>query len=125
MTDIEILKNEMECVKRADAGCNRKCLECDLVLDSKDIIKTYENAIKLLQNIYKSDDNETILETVKNDAYQRSCRCPKCNNYIARCSYERIFYCDECGTKLHQREFTEEEVKKARFDREMDEYEDL
>jgi ribosomal protein L37AE/L43A len=63
-------------------------------------------------------------ETIKNDAYLNSCECPNCGNYIRRSSKERIFFCEECGTHLHQRAFTQEEIDKALFDNEMDSYED-
>jgi hypothetical protein len=46
MTDIEVLRKEIECVKRADAGeCNRDCARCELVMDSERIIEAYRNAI--------------------------------------------------------------------------------
>lgn len=64
-------------------------------------------------------------ETINNDAYFGSCNCPKCGKAIHRGSEERTFYCEQCGTHLHQRAFTKEELDKASFDREMDEYEDL
>lgn len=65
-----------------------------------------------------------MMETIHNDAYLHSCNCPKCNYHMHRGSEERIFYCENCGTKLHQRAFTEEEVNDALFEHEMDEYED-
>lgn len=65
-----------------------------------------------------------MLETVNNDAYLLKCKCPKCGNKISRDYDERIFYCEQCGTKLHQRAFTEEEIDEALFQHEMDEYED-
>ncbi len=64
-------------------------------------------------------------ETVENDAYLHSCKCPTCGKSISRGYEEKIFYCEKCGTHLHQRAFTEEEYEKAKFEHEMDEYEDL
>lgn len=65
-----------------------------------------------------------IKETIKNDAYLHNCRCPKCNKNIHRGYEERTFYCENCGTHLHQRAFTKEEIDDALFQHEMDEYED-
>lgn len=65
-----------------------------------------------------------IAETIENDAYSHSCKCPECKKKIFRDSKERTFYCESCGTQLHQRAFTEEEIDAALFEHEMDEYED-
>ena len=65
------------------------------------------------------------VETINNDAYMNSCCCPVCKKKHSRSSNERIFYCSECGTRLHQRSFTEKEIADAKFEREMDCYEDL
>lgn len=47
-----------------------------------------------------------------------------CKKNISRDYEEKIFFCAQCGTQLHQRAFTEEEIKQALFDAEMDRYED-
>lgn len=65
-----------------------------------------------------------MLETINNNAYLHKCECPNCGNRITRGDDERTFYCDECGAHLHQRAFTKEEISKAVFEREMDDYED-
>ena len=65
-----------------------------------------------------------IRETINNDAYLNSCNCPSCNKTISRGYEDKIFYCEQCGTHLHQRAFTEDEIQKARFEKQMDEYED-
>lgn len=70
-------------------------------------------------------DMPNTAETIENDAYLNSCKCPICGKKHFRGSEERTFYCSECGTRLHQRAFTEKEVKDAIFEKEMDEYEDL
>ena len=49
-TAISVLMVEKECVTRASAGaCDRDCGKCDLVLDDKDIITAYDQAIAALQ----------------------------------------------------------------------------
>lgn len=67
---------------------------------------------------------EDIKETISNDAYSNSCVCPVCGKHISRGYEDRTFYCEKCGTHLHQRAFTEKEVEAAIFDKEMDECED-
>lgn len=50
MTDIEILENEIQCIQRNDNGrqCDRDCAKCDLLLDTKEILRAYNHAIYLL-----------------------------------------------------------------------------
>lgn len=48
---IRILRNEMNCVLRAEKGCSRDCEKCDLVMDSIDIINAYCDAISILQQV--------------------------------------------------------------------------
>lgn len=43
---------------------------------------------------------------------------------ISRDYEKKTFFCAQCGTQLHQRAFTEEEIHQALFDEEMDRYED-
>lgn len=50
---IEILETEKECIKRNDnGGCDRNCAECDLLLDSKDILTAYTLTISILKTIH-------------------------------------------------------------------------
>lgn len=47
---IEIIKNELECVRTAsDNKCDRDCENCKLVRDSDDIIKAYDFVIEMLE----------------------------------------------------------------------------
>ena len=48
----------------------------------------------------------------------------KCKKKLHRGYEERTFYCEYCGTLLHNRAFTQEELDDALFQHEMDEYED-
>lgn len=68
--------------------------------------------------------NNEVAETTNNNAYLHSCTCPICNNYITRGYDERTFYCENCGTKLHQSAFSQEEINHALFEIEMDSFED-
>ena len=63
-------------------------------------------------------------ETINNNAYLHSCNCPTCNTHLHRGWEEENFYCYKCGEHLHAPAFTDEEIKKAIFDLEMDNYED-
>lgn len=48
---IEILENEMECVKRNDMGnCDRDCTQCDLLLDTNEILMAYKMVIDDIKN---------------------------------------------------------------------------
>ena len=48
---IEILENEMECVKRNDMGnCDRDCAQCDLLLDTDEILTAYKMIIDDVKN---------------------------------------------------------------------------
>lgn len=45
---LTVLRNECECVRRADSGCDRNCGRCDLLMDSSTIIAAYDTAISIL-----------------------------------------------------------------------------
>lgn len=72
----------------------------------------------------RTNQHMYVKETIENDAYLHSCRCPQCSKKIHRGYEERTFYCENCGTRLHQSAFTQEEINDALFQHEMDEYED-
>lgn len=65
-----------------------------------------------------------IMESINNSAYLFECKCPVCGKCLSRGNKEEIKFCSKCGQKLHFRAFTEEEIRQARFDRSMDDYED-
>ena len=46
---IKILHTEKTCVERNEAGCDRNCARCDIVLPSKDILDAYSYAIEVLE----------------------------------------------------------------------------
>ena len=45
---IEVIKIEKKCVLRNMRGCDRKCENCDLVMESEDILLAYDIAIMAL-----------------------------------------------------------------------------
>lgn len=46
---INILENELKCIKRANY-CNRECTNCELVLEDTELIEAYVNAIRIIRN---------------------------------------------------------------------------
>lgn len=46
---INMLLNEKRCVETAEKGCDRDCSKCCLVMNSEDIIKAYDEAIKIIK----------------------------------------------------------------------------
>lgn len=95
----------------------------DVVKKSIEEIQAYR-AIGTIEEFKALKEKSVPKETVENDAYLWSCKCPNCGKKIHRDSEERTFFCEQCGIQLHQRAFTEKELDAASFDRKMDEYED-
>lgn len=52
---IQILQVEKTCVERNEAGCDRNCAKCDLVLPSKDILDAYSYALKILESQLRTE----------------------------------------------------------------------
>lgn len=102
--------------------------DCKRPINSYYVCNTDEPYAEVVKGVIMLGESAKNLakckETINNDAYLWRCNCPVCGKSIQRDSEEKTFYCSECGTKLHQRAFTQEELGKASFDREMDSYED-
>lgn len=64
-----------------------------------------------------------VLDTINNNAYHMTCNCPHCGASLKRGTEEYTTYCTSCWDKIHIPPFTQEEIDKARFEREMDDYE--
>lgn len=45
---IKIIETERECISRQQ--CDRQCQNCDLVMNSKDILDAYDYILELLEN---------------------------------------------------------------------------
>lgn len=124
-------ENEQKIINKiSDLSGDYKCYdnrinhEESLVLDRLlSEIQQYR-AIGNVEEFKALKEKSVANETVENDAYLWSCKCPNCGKKIHRGSEERTFYCEQCGIQLHQRAFTEKELDEARFERQMDEYED-
>lgn len=52
---LELLKIEQACIRKADAGCNRKCEECFLVQPTEKLLDMYAY---LIDKLNKEVDNE-------------------------------------------------------------------
>ena len=52
----DIMENELRCVKRASVnGCDRDCGECDLLMDTDELIEAYVKVIKMTERIIESE----------------------------------------------------------------------
>ena len=76
---IAIIKNEAECVNRADM-CPRDCYNCDLVKPDTEILEAFDMAIQALEKqtpkmVYYSADGYSDGELVYDMA-----ECPNCGN---------------------------------------------
>ncbi len=48
---LDIMNTELNCIRRNIKGCNRDCLNCDLLKPDTEIIAVYEYIIKYFENI--------------------------------------------------------------------------
>lgn len=64
------------------------------------------------------------VDSIQNDAYLLSCKCPSCMSTLGRGYDEEFVFCKRCGKKLHLPAFSQAEIEKAMFEKEMDRYED-
>lgn len=49
---IEVIKTERECVNRnEETDCGRKCSECDLALETEEVLSAYDSALAILEDI--------------------------------------------------------------------------
>lgn len=78
---IEVLKNELECVKRQFGSmCDNKrdCGKCDLTLSDKEIISAYENAIQVVESVdnlkHQLTGKEKLIHSL-NECYKISKYC--------------------------------------------------
>lgn len=51
----ELLRAERECIIRSNK-CNRKCAECDLVQDEKELIQMYDIFINIIDKLMRRYD---------------------------------------------------------------------
>ncbi len=60
--EIELLEAERDCIIRNDKNlCDRKCADCDLVQDSKELLEMYNDlivALKFLNRISAKEDTQ-------------------------------------------------------------------
>lgn len=81
MTDKQIFENEIKCItRRNECVCNggSDCVKCDLLMDSEEIVKCYNRAIKNIDliNHQKAEierlriESETVVAQLKG-AYEQ------------------------------------------------------
>ena len=75
-------------------------------------------AADLLEQHYVAKD------AVRDNAYTLSAECPSCGQLLSRGYEEKFAYCVNCGQRIHFRPFTEDEIKEAHFQDEIDGYEE-
>lgn len=46
---IEVIENEIACVRRASNGCSRQCATCDLLMGTDEILLAYAEAINSIE----------------------------------------------------------------------------
>lgn len=73
MTDKQIFENEIKCIIRRNEGvCNggSDCIKCDLLMDSEEIVKCYNRAIKNIELINRQaaeiEELKTEIERLEN-----------------------------------------------------------
>ena len=94
---IIVLIHERECVTRASTeGCDRKCADCDLVLEDKDIINAYNAGIEALQRVkvghWKRGDNMFVC-SVCNTGYKEQ---------PTVMGHPLYMFCPCCGAKMQR-----------------------
>lgn len=55
---LELLKIEQACIRKADAGCNRKCDECFLVQPTEKLLDMYAYLIDKLNKEVNNECNQ-------------------------------------------------------------------
>lgn len=55
---LELLKIEQACIRKADAGCNRKCEECFLVQPTEKLLDMYAYLIDKLNKEVNDECNK-------------------------------------------------------------------
>ena len=98
MKVIDVLKNELKCMKRQNGGiCDNKrdCQSCDLAMDDKDIVFAYEKAISALENQIPKKIKAEHIKT--SEQLIRLRHCPSCNVRFVRFGMN---YCSDCGQAL-------------------------
>lgn len=80
MTDKQIFENEIKCItRRNECICNggTDCVKCDLLMDSEEILKCYNRALKNIDllDYYKSEIErlEDKLEEKSTDRFLYEC----------------------------------------------------
>jgi len=50
---VNVLRNEKECIKRNVSGCDRDCINCDLIMPDETLLEAYDIAIDIIDAYHK------------------------------------------------------------------------
>ena len=85
---IEIIKTERKCVKRNgmfDRACNRDCLNCDLVMESEEIIEAYDMALTILKVFDQIKwERDIAIEQLHELGYELGQKIEPCEDAVSR-----------------------------------------
>lgn len=77
MTDEQIFENEIKCIiRRNECVCNggSDCIKCDLLMDSEEIVKCYNRAIKNIELINRQKAEIERLENKNTLLLKKKCK---------------------------------------------------
>lgn len=98
---IEIIQNEKRCVLKNIAGCDRKCADCNLVMDDNKICDGYDTAIKALEEIQQYREIGTV-EECRAAMEKQVPKKPVKRSFII--PYEGIDVCPNCKEPISKKE---------------------
>ncbi len=88
---IQILRNELKCIERNDGvNCDRRCENCDLVMEAADLREAYDLAISaLIDALQKQGNQEEIVHCKDCKHWGKRELCEMWDHYISN----EDFYC--------------------------------
>ena len=58
-------------------------------------------------------EEKITLEAINYNLVSSHCQCPNCGTYLLHGNIEEVQYCKKCGTRLHMRTYTANEINRA------------
>lgn len=99
---VEILKNELQCVKRQINGCcdnKRDCPNCDLKLEDNEMIVAYTRAIQALEKLEQYQKiNENLLTQLKT--------AQETIHQLREANVVEVVRCKDCKNACHKTDTT-------------------
>ena len=106
---IDVIKNEIACVRRAD-NCIRDCLHCDLVMPDHVILAAYQLAIEALRKQIPAAPHVTLMRYTAKETKEELCvpfkECPNCRDKMKTWAFvdKDDSYCKRCGQAINWKE---------------------